>query len=414
MRLLVVSHTTHYLRGEEVVGWGPTVKEINWLARTFDRVTHVACLHPGPAPKSALPYETDAIQFVPVPPAGGFSLREKVRVILNAPKYLKTILKNIGQADVIHVRCTGSVPMYAIVVLLFVGRKQRWVKYDRNWMQTGRMPVSFAFQRWWLKKGLSRGPVTVNGKWKNQPDHIFSFVNPSMTLQDIQSARARSINKQFEKPIRFVFAGRIVTGKGVDRSLEVLKGVLQYSREVHLDVIGDGPERPKFELMSQKLDLSECVSFHGWLPHDQIPKFLARSHFILLLSDTEGWPKVLSEAMSHGVVPIAGSVSAIPQILNATKAGMALPLGDIDGFVRTIIEITGDYRRWKKMSLAGIAAAPNFSYERYLLALDEMFRSAYGTSPFKQDVLLEVRAQLEHVMSESSPSATSQYMEAYR
>ncbi len=235
-----------------------------------------------------------------------------------------------------------------------------------------------------------------------------------MTLQDIQAARDLSVKKQLRKPTRFAFVGRLVADKGVDRSLEILKGVLQYSREVHLDMIGDGPERSKFEWMSRELGLSENVSFHGWLPHDQIPKFLARSHFILLPSDTEGWPKVLSEAMSHGVVPIASSVSAIPQILDETEAGVALPLDDIDGFVRTIIEIMGDYPRWKKLSLAGIAAAPSFSYERYLLALDEMFRSAYGSSPFNQDVLVKVRAQLEAAMSESPPSATSQYTELYR
>jgi glycosyltransferase involved in cell wall biosynthesis len=109
--------------------------------------------------------------------------------------------------------------------------------------------------------------------------------------------------------------------------------------------------------------------------------------------------------MSHGVVPIASSVSAIPQILKATEAGVALPLDDIDGFVRSIIGIMDDYPKWKKMSLAGIAAAPDFSYERYVLALDEMFRSTYGSSPFNQEVLVKVRAQLEAVRSWSPPSA---------
>jgi glycosyltransferase involved in cell wall biosynthesis len=286
--------------------------------------------------------------------------------------------------------------MYGIVVLLFVGRKHRWVKYGCNWVQTGRMPISFIFQRWWLRKGLSRGPVTVNGKWENQSAFVFSFLNPSMTLQDIQLARDLAIDKELEKPIRFVFAGRTDTAKGLGHSLEILRGISQYSQQVHFDILGDGSERPKFERMTTELGLKEMVTFNGWVPHDQVPEYLSRSHFMLLPSTySEGWPKVLSEAMSYGVVPIASNVSAIPQILGQTKAGLALPAEDIDGFVRVIVDLIRNPPKWKEMSLAGIEAAPRFTYERYLIALDEMFISAYGWSPLKQDVVVNLLRKMK-------------------
>jgi glycosyltransferase involved in cell wall biosynthesis len=397
MHLLIIGHTAHYRRDGRIVGWGPTVKEINWLARAFDSVTHLASFNPGPAPKSALPYDTEKVHFVGVPPAGGRTLREKARVILYAPKYIEAILRNLGGADVIHVRCPGSVGMYGIIVLLFVGRKLRWVKYGGNWVETGRLPISFAFQRWWLQQGLSRGPVTVNGRWENQPNHVFSFLNPSMTLQDTQVAQDRTLDKQLGKPVRFVFAGRTDTAKGLGRALEIIKGVTHYSQDIHFDVLGDGPERSKFEQMTDALGLTEKVTFRGWVPHDQISDYLARSHFMLLPSDTEGWPKVLSEAMGYGVVPIASNVSAIPQILDQTKAGVALPVENVDEFVGAITDIIGDSRKWKTMSLAGIEAAPLFTYERYLMALDEMFISAYGSSPLKQDIPMEIGQQIEVV-----------------
>ena len=55
----------------------------------------------------------------------------------------------------------------------------------------------------------------------------------------------------------------------------------------------------------------------------------------------------------------------------------------------------GDPPKWKEMSLAGIDAAPLFTYERYLTALDEMFITAYGSSPLKQEVLMEIRGQIK-------------------
>ncbi|GAB4546801.1 MAG: glycosyltransferase [Anaerolineae bacterium] len=404
MHLLVISHTAHYLREGETVGWGPTVKEINWLARVFDRVTHLACFHPEPAPGSALPYDTDRIHFVGVPPAGGLTLKDKARVILYGPQYFRAIIRNIGQADVIHVRCPGGVGMYGMLALSFVGRKYRWVKYAGNWVQAGNLPLSFAFQRWWLRTGLSRGPVTVNGRWENQPGHVFSFLNPSMTLADVQVAREQVFDKQLERPVRFVFAGRTATAKGLGRCLEIFRSLLSHTGDIHLDILGDGPERPKFEQMARETGISPKVSFRGWVPHNQMFDYLAHSHFILLPSThSEGWPKVLSEAMCYGVVPLASDVSAIPQILGQTKAGLALPADDIDGFVTAIISMLRDPLQWKKMSLAGIEAAPQFTYERYLVALDEMFRSAYGSSPLRQDVLAELREQIKALWP-ASPS----------
>jgi len=397
MHLLVMGHTAHYLRGGTIVGWGPTVKEINWLARVFDRVTHIACFDPGPAPKSALPYETDHVQFVGVPPAGGHTLREKARVVLCAPRYLEAICSNVPKADVIHVRCPGSLGMYGMVALPFVGKKPRWVKYAGNWIEKGRMPVSFAFQRWWLKQGLSLGPVTVNGRWDKQPSHIYAFLNPSLTVQGIQIARERSIDKQLQKPVRFVFAGRTDKAKGLGRALEIINGITRHSGDVHFDVLGNGPERPKFERMAVELGLTQKVTFRGWVPHDQIPDYLTRSHFMLLPSETEGWPKVLSEAMSYGVVPIASNVSAIPQVLAQTQAGIALSVDVIEEYVEAIADIMANSWKWKLMSLAGIEAAPLFTYERYLMALDEMFISNYSWSPLNQEVLAGIRGQVEAV-----------------
>lgn len=155
MHLLVIGHTAHYLHKGEIVGWGPTVKEINWLARVFERVTHLACFHSGPAPRSALPYDTDRVRFVGVPPAGGLTLKDKARVVLYGPQYLKAIMGNISQADVIHVRCPGSLGMYGMIVLPFIGRKQRWVKYVGNWAPSGKELISF--------------PVsTANAPWPHQ------------------------------------------------------------------------------------------------------------------------------------------------------------------------------------------------------------------------------------------------------
>ncbi len=401
MHLLIIGHTAHYWRDGQIVGWGPTVKEVDWLAQVFDRVTHLACMHDGSAPPSALPYKSDKVRCVFVPPAGGLSLRDKARVALNAPLYIRAILRCIPQADVVQVRCPGGLGMYGMVLASLFRGKQGWAKYAGNWVESGRVPLSFSFQRWWLRAGLFGGPVTINGKWPNQPEHIFAFDNPSLTLEDIRRARGPARAKVLDKPIRLVFVGRTDTAKGLGVALEVVERLRASCPQLSLDVLGDGPGRPKFESLARQMGLADTVRFAGWVPHDRVRDFLGRAHFMLLPSMTEGWPKVLSEAMTYGVVPIASQVSAIPQVLAEVGSGVALPADDVAGFVQAILFIMDDPAGWREMVEAGLRAASRFSYERYLVRLDEMFEAFYGSSPFDARRLQDLREQVR--ASESHP-----------
>ena len=56
-------------------------------------------------------------------------------------------------------------------------RKKKWVKYAGNWTQKD-IPFSYAIQRWWLRNNIQKSMVTINGKWKQQPEHLISFFNP--------------------------------------------------------------------------------------------------------------------------------------------------------------------------------------------------------------------------------------------
>jgi len=394
MRLLIIGHTAHYLRDDQIVGWGPTIKEVNWLARSFDSLIHLACFNHSPAPDSALPYDTDKVHLVPVPPAGGPSLRDKLRVIQVVPQYISAIIKYLPTADVIQVRSPGALGLCAMLTLGFTRRKFRWTKYAGNWGETGKITPSFAFQRWWLKNGFTNGPITVNGKWPNSPRYIYSFDNPSLTLKEIRHARKFCTKKQLTTPIRLIFVGRLDSAKGVDICIDIVKKLLNHF-EVHLEVLGDGPELSKFKAKCGSLEIEPFVTFHGWVSHDEVKRHLAEAHFILLPSASEGWPKVLSEAMAYGVVPIASNVSAIPQILSETQTGFALPPSDVDQYEQAILNLVKEPMKWKSMIQAGLRSAPRFSYERYILNLDNMFLDYYNTSPMNQSLVLEIQNQIE-------------------
>jgi glycosyltransferase involved in cell wall biosynthesis len=377
MKMLIISAMPHHLKAGRIVGWGPTVEEIDTLADCFDEIIHVACLYPDPAPASAVPYRASNVRLHAVPPSGGARLIDKLGILTLAPRYIWAMLKEMPRADLVHVRAPANISLFAMVLLTFLGRpKPRWIKYAGNWKPTGPEPWSYRFQRWWLEKGFHRGTATVNGRWPEQPDHVFSFLNPSFFDTDLAAGRQAAGTRHFAEPYRLLFVGRIESPKGVGRLLQIAQELQQAGFDFTLDLVGDGPELPTFEQWSQQHGLDQLVTFHGWQPKHALPAFYAAAHFLVLpTTASEGWPKVLSEAMAYGVVPLASAISSIPQILAEAGAGPALPPEDPSAFSAAIQSYAAHPETWKAASEAGLQAASWFSYAHYLEQVRDMFRS---------------------------------------
>ena len=397
MRILVISHNHHYLRDGVPVGREPIIKEINWLARPVDQLIHLACLHPGTAGEGYMPY-VENVEFIGLPPAGGLKLREKLSILGRGVQYSKAILQQLPQADFIHVRVPGNLGMYGMILTSLVSKKPRWYKYAGNFMEVNGSSPSLVFQHSWLQHGFGRGPVMVNGRWPSQPKYLHSFINPSFSIAETQQAAAAARQKTIAAPIRIVYAGRLEKGKGADKAVEILQLVLE-TQEALLDIFGTGPLQDSLAERCSAAGLQERVFFHGWQSQQEVHRSLAQSHFTLLPSDSEGWPKILSEGMIYGSVPIASQVSSIPQIFADFSTGIAIPPANIHGFASAITGLAQRPEKWREMSLAGLAAAPYFSYENYLICLEEMFLQTYQQSPFNQAIMNAVHQDFQAARS---------------
>jgi glycosyltransferase involved in cell wall biosynthesis len=95
-------------------------------------------------------------------------------------------------------------------------------------------------------------------------------------------------------------------------------------------------------------------------------------------TQSDGWPKVMSESMAFGVVPLAGAISSIPQVLAETGAGRALPAEDIFSFVEAIREFLEKPEQWKQASRAGLSSVHLFTYQAYLNSVRSLFYDAWG------------------------------------
>lgn len=392
MKLVIISHTPHYRRNGELVGWGPTIREIDEISEMFDRVVHIAPSHGQHAPESALRYKSPRVQVREVVPAGGAGTKKKLGVLRQIGGYTRAIRHELRDADAVHVRCPANISLVALIVLMLMRQpRRRWLKYAGNWCPVEREPWSYTFQRWLLRKSWHNGVVTVNGHWPNQPSFVHSFFNPCLDQGERLEGRQQSAIKQMIGPVRLIFVGRLNSAKGVARVLQIVARVKRLGGSVFLDLVGDGNERPQFEHLAKNLGIDGLITFHGWLPRAEIARLYSRAHLMILPStSSEGWPKVLSEAMAYGVVPLASNISSIPQYLEAFSCGHVFEPTNLDAFVASIEWYSAHPEAWKEESENAVKAAESFDYTDHCEAVRRIFKiplPVAGGTPLKSEAL---------------------------
>ncbi|HKO77926.1 MAG TPA: glycosyltransferase [Flavobacterium sp.] len=368
-KLVVISHTEHYLDQNGVLhGWGSTVNEINFLADSWEEVYHVGCLHSGNVPASSSSYIPKNIHFVPIPPYGGKRLWDKFLILFKIPKIIYQVVVSIKEASEVQLRLPTSMGLFLLPLFsFFIKRKFTfWVKYAGNWKQEN-PPLSYRMQRWWLKKNYAKCKVTINGFWDDQPAHCLSFENPCLTVEDIEKGLQLSKQKEFNPPFIFSFVGRLETAKGVDRIIEALKNVSSEEiAEVHF--IGDGN---RTDFYKEKASFFyEKVQFHGFIGKQKVHDILAKSHFFLLPSASEGFPKVIAEAACYGTIPVVSNVSSIPHYINSNNGF----LWDTASFI-TFDEVLSkaihtDPKLLKDKSNSIAELAKSFTFANYMHSLN--------------------------------------------
>lgn len=159
-----------------------------------------------------------------------------------------------------------------------------------------------------------------------------------------------------------LYVGRLdYSQKRVDRVIKIWEQLEDRFPSWRLIIVGDGEERNKMQQLVIDLKLQH-VSFEGL--QDPIP-YYKRASLLLLTSEYEGFPLVLPECMSFGVVPIVyGSYSAVYDIIENGKDGYVIPYNN-SGFsaermARLISTLIEDECLCCNMGIASIEKSKNY------------------------------------------------------
>lgn len=324
MRFLVVTSAPTFFKKDQYSAYAPYVKEMNiWFAN----VEEVSIISPDEYSEHVFTEEFDLqkLNFFKLPPLYTKSLPHLIYSIVRIPEIIIKIWRAYVWADHIHLRCPGNISLIGCILQIFFPKKPKTAKYAGNWEPGAEQPWTYRFQKWLLSNTFltKNMKVLVYGEWPNQTKNIIPFFTTSFSKKVISEVKEKS----FTEPFIFLFVGNLVEGK---QPLIAIKIVQQLQKKLGkklifgLDIYGNGPKKKELEEYCIKNGLDELVKFKGNQPLEILKEAYQKAHFLILPSRSEGWPKVVAEAMFFGCIPIATAVSCVPWMLGNGSRGFVL------------------------------------------------------------------------------------------
>lgn len=180
-----------------------------------------------------------------------------------------------------------------------------------------------------------------------------------------------------EKQKEIIYVGRLdFVQKRVYRVIDTWNYLEERFPDWRLTIVGDGEDRENLENHVKYLGLKR-VSFEGFQkPID----YYKRASILLLTSDFEGFPLVLAECMSFGVIPaVYNSYSAVCDIIDDGKDGIVLPYHkngyQAEEAAGMIVNIMKDDGKREQMALAAIKKSKEYSVEKIYSEWEKVFHS---------------------------------------
>ncbi|PJB13538.1 MAG: glycosyl transferase [Flavobacteriales bacterium CG_4_9_14_3_um_filter_40_17] len=373
MKFAILSHVQHFKKDSTLWAYAPYVKEMNLWLNHVDVARVVAPVSKASFAENKnilLPYQHEYLVLENIPSINFLNPANTLKSILQLPFVLFKIFSTCLWADHIHLRCPGNIGLLGCLVQILFPWKPKTTKYAGNWDPKAKQPLSYRLQKWILNnRFLTRNiQVLVYGDWPGSSKNIVPFFTATYSEKEKTALPKRD----YAGELRFVFAGSL---SGNKHPMKALEWVYQLQKTQHLtvrvDFYGDGPENKKLSDFIEKNKLVKNVKLHGNQTNEVLKQAYQTADFLLLPSQSEGWPKVVAEAMFWGVIPIVSPVSCVPWMLDFGKRGLFFET-DVSKTTERFISLIKNPDALQKMAELAADWSRNYTLEKFEVEIQNL------------------------------------------
>ncbi|WP_434449998.1 glycosyltransferase [Lentzea sp. E54] len=171
-----------------------------------------------------------------------------------------------------------------------------------------------------------------------------------------------------------LFVGRLDEEKRVDEFLRALARVPGAVGEI----VGDGTCKSEWEQLARDLQITDRVTFHGFVSEDELLDIYARADLFVMPGVAELQSLATMEAMAAGKPVIAANAMALPHLVRPGRNGWLFEPGDVNQLTQRLHTLVHDAPMRARMGAAGREIISHHALATTLDRFEALYARAMG------------------------------------
>jgi len=249
--------------------------------------------------------------------------------------------KHWQKPDIVHVNVLTRLGLFALWLKLVYGIRyvitEHWSRY---------LPITGTYRglmRKWLTRAVVRHASAVSTVSRNLADAMQQhglrnknfMVLPNVVDTETYSPVYEKTDAGLKKFIHIsCFEDR---SKNISGLLRTLAKLAEMRSDFECSLVGEGMDLDRMKNLANELKLSSSrVKFTGLLENQDVVAAYRDAGFMVMFSNYENMPVVISEALACGLPVVATAVGGIPEFVNADN-GRLVAARDEDALLEAIL-----------------------------------------------------------------------------
>jgi glycosyltransferase involved in cell wall biosynthesis len=163
---------------------------------------------------------------------------------------------------------------------------------------------------------------------------MVTIYNP-VQLEEIRSSLKSQHPDTPNSGYKIVSVGTLEHRKGFDLLISAISKIVEKNTQIHLAILGDGPEKENLRKQIKSLNLSDHVTLEGYQKDPYT--YLSNADLFVLSSRYEGLPNAVLESLACGTPVVAFNCpGGIDEIIVNESQGVLVPENDIQALAVAI------------------------------------------------------------------------------
>lgn len=148
-------------------------------------------------------------------------------------------------------------------------------------------------------------------------------------------------------PVRILMVARFDAQKDHATLIKAFKSI----KNAHLELLGGGPKLEEIKTMVDQMGMADRVNFRGFCSN--VSELLPQGDIFTLITNWEGFPYAIIEAMRAEMPIIASQVGGVAESVIDGLTGYCVPRGDVETLMDRLEKLVNDAQLRREMGIQG-------------------------------------------------------------